>query len=533
MEEKNIYTTKEASKHLGISPATLYRMEKKGLITSVRTPGGQRRFSKENIDRYLEESQYFEAPQNPSKYKINATQPPSFVKERAAEYSLFTPNQIEPSVNISRLQQQVSIRNIRSHKEHYDSGLDIFKWVDEWDFRSYRTKTYTHGFHTYPAMFIPQVARKLIQVFSSEGETVCDIFCGSGTTLVESSLLNRNSIGIELNPLAVLIAKVKTTPIDPQTLTNSLKLILDFYKKIKNASPPKFTNIDFWFSEAAINDLTKLKQAICNISEENIRNFFSVCFSEVVRIVSFTRHKEFKLFRDKNKLQKSFRPNVINEFIKMCENNILGMKEYIADVVPNANVKIILGDSTKDNGIPANSIDFIITSPPYGDSRTTVAYGQFSRLPAQWLDLLPAHIKDIDKELLGGKNNINLNDSILDLSETLRMSIKVISEKDKERAKDVLSFYIDLYKALIQAHKILRPKRYFCLIVGNRTVKELVLKTDEIICELGDKIGFVSQGILYRNIPNKRMPLKNSPTNEPGKTGFTMQKESIVLLKKN
>ena len=51
MEEKNIYTTKEASKHLGISPATLYRMEKKGLITSMRTPGGQRRFSKDSIEQ--------------------------------------------------------------------------------------------------------------------------------------------------------------------------------------------------------------------------------------------------------------------------------------------------------------------------------------------------------------------------------------------------------------------------------------------------------------------------------------------------
>ena len=203
----------------------------------MKTPGGQRRFSKDSIEQYLDESKYFEAPQNPSKYKTNTMQAPSSVKEQAAEYSLFTPYEIEPSANISRLQQQISIRRIRSHKEHYDSGLDIFKWVDEWDFKSYQTKTYSHGFHTYPAMFIPQVARKLIQVFSSEGETVCDIFCGSGTTLVESSLLNRNSIGIELNPLAVLIAKVKTTPIDPQTLTNSLKLILDFYKKMKNFHP--------------------------------------------------------------------------------------------------------------------------------------------------------------------------------------------------------------------------------------------------------------------------------------------------------
>lgn len=424
------------------------------------------------------------------------------------------------------------MRNIRSHKQHYDTSTDIFRWIEEWDFKNYRTKTYTHGFHTYPAMFIPQVARKLIEVFSSEHDTVCDIFCGSGTTLVESSLLNRNSIGIELNPLAVLIAKVKTTPIDPQTLTDNLKTILSGYNNMKNAVSPQFNNIDFWFSESVIKDLAKLKQAIWNISEENIRNFFSVCFSEVARIVSFTRHKEFKLFRDKSKLEKSFKPDVPGEFVRICENNILCMKEYINDVIPNANVKIILGDSTKDNGIPPDSVDFIITSPPYGDSRTTVAYGQFSRLPAQWLDLLPPQIKDIDKELLGGKNNISLNDPVIDLSDTLRLSIKIISERDEERAKEVLSFYKDLYKALVQAHKILRPKKYFCLIVGNRTVKELVLKTDGIICEFGEKIGFVSQGILFRNIPNKRMPLKNSPTNVQGKTGFTMQKESIVLLKK-
>lgn len=524
--------TKQAAMLLGVSSKTIYRMEEKGLIQSVRTPGGQRRFNREDLENYLTVSKSFTAPQNPSKYKTSAKQSPSFVKEKAAGYSLFEPFEIDTSSSVERLQQQIALRTIRSHKQHYDTGTDIFRWIDEWDFKSYHTKTYTHGFHTYPAMFIPQIARKLIEVFSSEHDTVCDIFCGSGTTLVESSLLNRNSIGIELNPLAVLIAKVKTTPIDPQTLTDNLKTILTKYNNMKNAMPPKFNNIDFWFSESVINDLAKLKQAIWNISEENIRNFFSVCFSEIVRIVSFTRHKEFKLFRDKSKLEKSFNPDVLGEFIRMCENNILGMKEYIHDVMPNANVKIILGDSTKDNGIPPNSVDFIITSPPYGDSRTTVAYGQFSRLSAQWLDLLPPQVKDIDKELLGGKNNVSLKDPVIDLSDTLRLGIKIISEKDQERAKDVLSFYRDLYKALVQAQKILRPKKYFCLIIGNRTVKELILKTDEIICEFGEKIGFVSQGILYRNIPNKRMPLKNSPTNIQGKTGFTMQKESIVLLKK-
>lgn len=532
-EATEMLNTKQTAKILGVSTKTIYRMEDKGIIKSIRTPGGQRRFNKKDIDNYLEGSKNFIAPQNPSHYFLKAQKEKLFeVKEQGATYSLFPELNSISSVNLQRLEARIDEKNLKSKSHYHDLESDIFNWIDEWDFKNYHTKTYTHGFHTYPAMFIPQVARKLIKVFSHEGDTICDIFCGSGTTLVESSLLNRNSIGIELNPLAVLIAKVKTISINPQTLFSSFKKILDEYKTIKHALIPHFSNIDFWFSKKVIQDLAKLKQAIWNISEENIRNFFSVCFSEVARIVSFTHHNEFKLFRDKKKLAGDYTFDVIGEFTRMFENNVVGIKEYVIDAIPNINVKIIQGDSTKDNGIPLNSVDFIITSPPYGDSRTTVAYGQFSRLSSQWLNLLPPTTKDIDKELLGGKNNVSLSDPILNLSNTLKFSINFIAEKDKERAKDVMSFYIDLHKALIHAHKILKPKKYFCLIVGNRTVKELVLKTDEIICELAEQIGFISQGILYRNIPNKRMPVKNSPTNEAGKTGYTMQKESIVLLKK-
>jgi len=519
--------TKQASIFLGVSTKTIYRMEEKGLIHPVRTPGGQRRFYKSALQQYLNKSREFTAPQNPSKF---------LVRENGNTYSLFKESELKQEFptrqRIDRLEQFISLGTSRNHQQHYDKEVNPRRWVEEWDFKAYHTKIYTHGFHNYPAMFIPQVARKLILAFSEEGNLVCDIFCGSGTTLVESSLLNRNSIGIELNPLAVLIARVKTTPIDPLTLTTKLKTIINNYQHSKNIELPSFTNIEFWFSKNAIKDLARLRQSIWNISEENIRNFFSVCFSEVVRVVSYTRHGEFKLFRSPDKMTDNFKPDVMGEFIKMCETNIIGMKEYVRDVLPHTNSRIIMGDATKDNGIPNNSVDFIITSPPYGDSRTTVAYGQFSRLSSQWLDLLPPNIKDIDKELMGGKNNVDLKDPILEQSDTLQFSINSISDKDKERAKDVLSFYIDLNKALIQAHKILKPQKYFCLIVGNRTVKELVLKTDAIICELGENIGFSQQGILYRNIPNKRMPSRNSPTNEAGKTGSTMLKESIILLRK-
>ncbi len=88
MEEKTVFTTKEAAKYLGISTATIYRMEKQGLISSLRTPGGQRRFNKETIEKYLRESQNFEAPQNPSRYKYQKTD--FKVKELETAYGIET-----------------------------------------------------------------------------------------------------------------------------------------------------------------------------------------------------------------------------------------------------------------------------------------------------------------------------------------------------------------------------------------------------------------------------------------------------------
>src|SRR5437016_5803893 len=81
----------------------------------------------------------------------------------------------------------------------------------DWDFRDASTNYLSHGLHPYPAKFIPQIPQTLIREFSSVGDTVGDIFCGSGTTLVEGLLLKRHVIGIDANPLACLISAAKTS----------------------------------------------------------------------------------------------------------------------------------------------------------------------------------------------------------------------------------------------------------------------------------------------------------------------------------
>jgi site-specific DNA-methyltransferase (cytosine-N4-specific) len=79
---------------------------------------------------------------------------------------------------------------------------------------------------------------------------------------------------------------------------------------------------------------------------------------------------------------------------------------------------------------------------------------------------------------------------------------------------------------------MLKKNKYFAIVIGNRLVKQVRIPTDYIMAELGENIGFSCDDIFVRNIPGKRMPLKNSPTNIIGALEETMHKESIVILRK-
>ncbi|HEY4503977.1 MAG TPA: transcriptional repressor LexA [Candidatus Paceibacterota bacterium] len=429
------------------------------------------------------------------------------------------------------------IRNLESQLDQGQSRDEKYvRKIDySWDYRGEKTKSHTHGIHTYPAMFIPQVGRRLLETYSKEGDTICDIFCGSGSALVESRLIGRNAYGIDLNPLAIFLAKAKTTPLNPQKVTKEYIALLDRVGRIKDSEiqRPNFKNIDFWFKDNVIVKLAKLKKAIREIKDKEIQNFLLVAFSETVRYSSNTKTGEFKLVRTKGEKLEKHDPDVINIFRKHAEKNIAGMTDFYKDAKKDLWTKIIYGDSSKDCGIKENSIDCIITSPPYGDSRTTVAYGQFSRLSAQWIDVFddPNDASGVDNNLLGGRATKSLTHILP--SNYLKESLDKISKQNETRARDVLSFNIGLNECLKQAYRILKPKKYFCLVVGNRLVKQVRIPTDFIIAELAEKIGFTCENIIVRNIPGKRMPIKNSPTNIVGALEETMNKESIVVLRKN
>jgi hypothetical protein len=401
--------------------------------------------------------------------------------------------------------------------------IEKFQELD-WTFRGIKAREGIHGIHSYPAMMAPPVARRLIGELTNREDIILDPFCGSGTVLAEAILLGRKSIGYDINPLALLIAKVKTTPIPPENLHKALESIERIASVIipEYAVIPTFSNINYWFKPEVVTELAKLKHGIEHLQNEEIKRFFMLVFARTVRQVSNTRGKEFKLFRIPEERLKSYKPAVLFTFkaialecVNIMEHMYLNIKENLTET------KIQLHDSRIP--LPINrDVDLMLTSPPYGDSRTTVAYGQFSRLALQWLGMWD---KNVDRESLGGKPT-NYQTNLPRLKQVL---IK-IREADEKRAREVESFYYDLQRCIVNIAQVIKPKGYAVFVIANRKVKGVVLPNDELIVDMMVPLGFSHIGTLHREIPNKRMPIRNSPSNIPGDTDVTMLKEQIVLL---
>jgi hypothetical protein len=335
--------------------------------------------------------------------------------------------------------------------------------------------------------------------------------------------------GFDINPLAVLISRVKFTKISLQTLTKiKVKLreeVYDWKKQEHNLDKltlPKVTNIDFWFAKPVLHNLNILRYFIDQIKPEKIKNFFLIPFSETVRECSYTRNNEFKLYKMKSEDILNFNPDVLEVYFKKL-NEVIAIyaNVYLPKLTDQTKVDVQYSKFRYDD----DSFDIVLTSPPYGDSRTTVAYGQFSTLANEWIGI--DYARKIDKMLMGGIQAKTLYNQGL-----IRDYINQIAAIDEKRALDVSAFYQDLSKSIDQVAKSVKKGGKTIYVVGNRTVKTVQLPTDQFIAERFEQNCFKHLITYKRALSNKVMPSKNSPTNKTGKTVNTMLYEYIVVSEK-
>lgn len=410
----------------------------------------------------------------------------------------------------------------------YKRRIDV-----SWDYRNADTKEFTHGYHPYPAMMIPQIARRLLNEYKPQGSfnNVFDPYMGSGTTLVESQLLGVKSLGTDINPLARLIAQVKTTIFSIEEVENDFKLLLEWLidEKLEIFNPSKFehiTNATFWYSEEVLTKLFHISTHIDKLVSERNKPFFKLCLVEVVREASFTRNGEFKRYKMSEESIEKFSPNPFYLFELKVKRNIRGVREMV-NVSRLGEVKIDSFNTvyTMPKAIESEYFDMVVTSPPYGDSKTTVAYGQFSRWANEWLE--SENAKDLDNHLMGGRSK-----KVEVKTVSIESELKQIREIDEKRYFEVSSFLYDYEASIYNVSKSLRKGGVVCYVVGNRTVKGIQISLDYFTAEKFEENGFILNEIIVRSIPSKKMPSQNSPTNEKGKLVSTMNSEYIVILTK-
>ncbi|HNP20909.1 MAG TPA: DNA methyltransferase [Panacibacter sp.] len=452
------------------------------------------------------------------------------------------------------------IEDINSRPEDVDKLIisNIEKATAEnsniWTSPDYNKREYIHSFFQYPARMIPAVQRKLIEIIieaKPDIENMIDPFMGSATTLVACMESGLNCYGQDINPLAILIGKARTGPYYTEALKEKSSELLKIIENDRSENIEiSFDNLSKWFKRNVIIELSKIVRAIKKQTSPFARRFFWVVLAETVRVTSNDRTSTYKLHvRKKEEIAKR-QFSAIDVFAlhldKCIEDfelhaNLLKEKAMLTKRSYKSKLDIILWDSKQSIYSPNNTefYDLLVSSPPYGDNKTTVTYGQNSYLPLQWIemsDIDPQATKgilktttEIDAKSLGGVLK-NINETKLhDLffkSPTLKKTYdNVVRNSSAKHVKKVAAFFLDLDKTIDNIFSVMKPNSYQIWTIGNRTVAKVEIPNDEIIIELITSKGGKLITQVEREIINKRMAKKNKDTS-------LMNTEDILIFRK-
>lgn len=346
----------------------------------------------------------------------------------------------------------------------------------DWDFADAKTSYLTHGIHPYPAKFIPQIPNALIQELSGVGDTVADIFCGSGTTLVEALTLKRHALGVDANPLACLISKSKTTVISEAnatellTLTQRARMLGDSLlpsgenelfptaRFVSSAWRPDFEKLDFWFEPHVIEELAEALEWCKALSSEPARNLALTAFSSIVVAVSKQDSDTRYVRREKNiPTGETFR-----RFARSLEQATSTAAEFSELVEPRFRCNVIAANLLDSPKIP--QVDLVVCSPPYPNA---YSYHLYHMTRMIWLGMNQPQFK---REEIGSHRKYSSNGKNGATAETFKMEFTAI---------------------LRWLSGSLKNGGYACFVVGDSTLKGQRIDNANLISDASRAAGFV------------------------------------------
>ncbi len=383
-------------------------------------------------------------------------------------------------------------------------NFDSIEVDNGWAFSNVRsTEQWTHGYHRYPAKFLPDVVKKLIERYAERGRTVADLFAGCGTTLVEAKVHGCKSVGTDINPIAILITKVKTTPIEPDKLSEHYS---KYIAKVRDYDEEQFSElkvherIDYWFRSEEKKKIAYLYRLANEEPDGDIKDFFLVAISHILKNCAWWLQSSTKAQKDPKKEI----PDPFETFKQHCASMIKSNRQFYKELLDkgflNVECRIDLKDA-RHTEIKDESVDVIITSPPYV---TSYEYADIHQLTGYWMNYF-SDITEFRKPFIGtsysGNHTIEVRESVFG-----QEIVKELFGREKKLAFDVANYFNDMCAVSKEMFRILKAGGYACIVIGDTTLRGVHVKSAEVLYDYLIKAGFNDVEVIKRNIPFKLMP---------------------------
>ena len=375
-----------------------------------------------------------------------------------------------------------------------------------WDFgdRRDRREDPIHRIHSYPAKFPAFITTKALQYADHRGvnvNVVADVFCGCGTTAVEAKRNGKNFWGCDINPVATLIAKVKTRCYRDATLVRYFDAI---QAEFRSAAPSQEDHarigdrIRYWFEERSIVDLMRLDLAIRRRTPPTspYRAFFLCGFSNILKPTSRWLTKSIKAQLDPHKSPREVAEAFENQFVSMRNAN---QRNRFPDWGQRVSIKT---QNFLASAEPARRVDLIVTSPPYV---TSYDYADIHQLSTLWLRC--ADYRALRKNMLGNQCGVEPPDSaaVDSLGSIVGATYRSLLREDRRKARSVARYFLDMDKAVAKCSSMLNEGGMAVFVIGNTQYKGVRIDNAQHLTDCMARAGFRDVEAVPRKVSWKIM----------------------------
>jgi DNA modification methylase len=419
-----------------------------------------------------------------------------------------------------------------------------------------------HRFHPYCARFPSEIVEAALEQYSKPGDSVFDPFCGSGTTLVASLVKKRKVVGIDIDPLAVIISDVKCMPLAPEQYATwrdqfAAQVVRDFGRLSQAWRPrppprpgavwsfgtlklpiPTWPELNHWFPPQVIAALSTIAEAAHQCRERHCERVALISLSASI-IAKWPNTLSYAMdvdhTRPHRRVQRFTLDRVLTTYLRRLDRSIACLSR-LYDVYRESGTlqtaleapPVVSRHDAREPlpAIPDESQALIVTSPPYFNA---VDYPHAHRLSMCWMNgYAPAALASRQRYI--GLRYAGKFDAAAWLQahpEVCR--ILPISLLDHASlARRLCAFLADLEAVLVQAWRVLRPGGHALFVIANNVIKGERIRSHAVLAELAQKLGFVAIETTTRAIAGlrRRFPVGPFGFNGP------MTHEHLVVLRK-